>query len=212
MIWRYMPYALYVQLIGDRELRFTRLDKFRDQHEGLPRPAYGFDNLGCRGIPPTPAPIVHQTHVAASCWCRSDIESVSLWERYAGPHGIAIKTTVARLSESLRLAPRDVFIHNAIYTSRSSDCENGHELALRKPPAYSDEREVRAVIRSQNLRPEGYLPESERQEVDVLALIAEVVVGPPWQSWFTEHVRKVSAMFGVPEGLVKRSTILDRSA
>jgi hypothetical protein len=212
VLWRYMPYATYVQLLITQELHFTRLDHLPDPWEGMPHPTYGWTLR--RGEPPPREPPIWQTHFAVNCWCMRPDESISLWDRYCGAHGVAIKTTVDRMRRALGIAVRNVNVLRVVYSATSwrPDREPRHWLGMvrRKLPAYADEREVRAVISSMDLRREARLdPGGLDQEVDLGTLIEEVLVGPPWAPWFHKHVADFTGRCRVPADRVKRSTILD---
>ena len=40
VIWRFMPFKRFVELMHNGQLYFCRSDKFEDQHEGLPTEEY----------------------------------------------------------------------------------------------------------------------------------------------------------------------------
>jgi hypothetical protein len=76
-----------------------------------------------------------------SCWCASDHESHALWKIYCGsPEGIAIRTTLGRLRESvlgLQVQP----INYALEPRTLSLLD----LASTKRPTYAYEEEVRVI-------------------------------------------------------------------
>lgn len=225
VLWHYMPYAAYLELLRTRSLHFTRLDQLRDPWEGHVEGDYGWDRIGGSDseTPPPPAP-AHKCQIAVSCWCQRETESMSLWERYGSAFGVAVRTSAGALRDGLRDAGHLVRLSHVKYDAgvRQRDSEPGNvfEIARRKLPAYSDEHEVRALLWGldtregliQPLRPRGgvWPVEGVPVEVNLDLLVHEVLVGPPWTTWFYEQARDVSAAFGLPAARIARSRLMDR--
>lgn len=224
VLWHYMPYAAYLELLRTRSLHFTRLDQLRDPWEGHVEGDYGWDRIGggdSETPPPTPA---HKRQFAVSCWCRRVTESMSFWERYGSSFGVAIRTSAGALCEGLRDAGHLVRLSNVKYDAgvRQRDSVPGNvlEIARRKLPAYSDENEVRALLWGLDSREGLIQPHRPRSgiwpvegvavEVNLSSLVQEVVVGPPWTTWFHAQVQELSAAMGIPAARVARSKLMDR--
>lgn len=117
VIWRYLSFERFKQLVETSSLYLPRIDYFSDFNEGgLTRKmkreidaemaAQGAPELG--GVLPWFNQFGSQRVWYASCWNSSDTESNLMWRAYGTPavddqyqFKVAIKTTVGRLKSSL---------------------------------------------------------------------------------------------------------------
>lgn len=112
-LWRYYDMIKFLTLLNG-ELYFARADSFQDKYEGA-IPKRTFQSLVQRSH--IDAGKASETDVklefeklfnekkkkaAISCWHINDTESAAMWELYTRAGlGIAVKTTISRLSESI---------------------------------------------------------------------------------------------------------------
>lgn len=157
-VWRYMAFGRFVWMLTARKLWLSRADTLGDPWEVAlstdqvrqivaKAPIQTIDDIAA-GTPHEAASarterIVDEwkksTYV--SCWRVSDHESHALWKLYCGsPEGIAIRTTLGRLRDSVQsLQVQPV---NYALEPRSLSLL---DLASTKRPAYAYEDEVRVI-------------------------------------------------------------------
>lgn len=206
-LWRYMSVGKFADLLQTRHLYFGRADNLGDQFEGgLPTPNLnreGWDNdLYQRSI--QQALLRQQQVTLVNCWHANRSESDALWQVYGGKEAVAIRTTVGRLKDSLRVCPHPVYIgmvHYIDYESTliSKDFERFSFMFKRN--SFEHEREVRAVVRTLSPPPEPGL--GRGAEVDVDALIEQVYVAPTAQDWFMATVARLTERYGVPRAVLR---------
>ncbi|MGE0229056.1 MAG: hypothetical protein AB7U23_11175 [Dehalococcoidia bacterium] len=151
VLWRYMPYAAYVELLRRSALHLSRVDLLRDPAEG--RFAV-WDSL--MALPEKEraqaasylAP--KREDFAVACWSEHESERTSSWERFAPNYGVAIRTSAKSLRDSLSGTDLNLHLGHVTYTDEPAP-KPGERLNLfrwfmRKRVAYADEREVRLMI------------------------------------------------------------------
>ena len=117
VLWRYMDFARFVQLLEYRSLWFSRTDQFEDPFEGTFTDAEFdyFKNqhlpegiIGDRSILSTfiGANRMMRATTFINCWRQGAQESLAMWDLYGKGSGIvAIKTTAERLEQELNSSP-----------------------------------------------------------------------------------------------------------
>lgn len=174
VIWRYMDFARFVQLLVYQELWFARADTFEDPLEGtytdaeLDKKREEFalliaaengpgvqtlkrdelERLSFAGMSVHAAALMrYSTYV--SCWRMSPNESLAMWDLYGKGSGIvAIKSTIMRLRQDLDRHPELVWLLGVNYVdwSQSTFDKNFLQLFIRKDRSYEHEAEVRAIV------------------------------------------------------------------
>jgi len=149
--------------------------------------------------------------VFVNCWYSGDRDSAAMWATFGSPQdGVAVRSTVARLSESIIL-DRDAVVGEVAYfdyslteappEAASVVWNDGLNLAYMKRDAFGYEQEVRAVFR------DGAKKESPGVSipVDLTRLVAEVTVAPFAEQWFVDLVEGYlnQAGISVPVGRSK---------
>ena len=132
-LWRYMSFEKFVSILKTESLFYTKAYKFEDTFEGIrPQPIMdAYIRVLRRHAPEAHAQGVikiieiMRKHVMCNCWHQNKEESKAMWNDY-GRHnnGIAIKTTVQKLKNSLSGTMYDVFIGKIKYLSPSTYDEN----------------------------------------------------------------------------------------
>ena len=138
-LWRYMSFEKFVSILKTKSLFYTKAYKFEDTLEGIrPQLIMGAYKkaLTCH------APEEHilgvikileimRRHVMCNCWHQNEEESSAMWDNYSNHNsGIAIKTTVQKLKNSLSDTMFDVFIGKIKYLSPSAYDENYTQIYL----------------------------------------------------------------------------------
>jgi hypothetical protein len=156
------------------------------------------------------------------CWYHSESESEAMWKLYSDSgKGIAIKTSVAALVDSLNVCNQEVplrlgrvkyldFLSNEL---TPKDCViDGATSPLLKRKEYEHENEVRLYSVPQLMtaeRWESYEPRPILVKVDVSSLIENIYISPYVGEPFTSSVRKICELLGVPNEKVINSKLLE---
>lgn len=159
VLWRYMDFAKFVQLIDFQTLRFPRTDQFEDPLEGTHTDAE-LDHLrSLPGVPGHPAGLPVDAYVGGSramrsttyvsCWRAGSGESLAMWDLYGKGNGIvAVKSSVGLLKNEVDSFAGAVFIAQVRYIDWSSAPWDNNALVMcaRKDASYQHESEIRAII------------------------------------------------------------------
>ena len=194
-----MSLSKFLSLINNEELYFARHDKFFDAQEGiLSDPDKSFfdskvpgissrmkcENLGCTSI---------------NCWIMSDTEQYLMWTAYSSiDEGIAIKTTVGNLIDSLDLNDkRSIYISDVNYIDYKSqytfDKTGGFANLLApffcKGKYFEQEKELRLIYNNYEIDERNKI-EGVQFKVSLDTLIDEIWIAPVARTWFEEIVKK----------------------
>jgi hypothetical protein len=226
-LWRYMDLAKFVSMLRDRCIHFARADQLGDRWEGargsqtrktlwdyhymqffeksIRNPPEGYtceksdDQIRAEAtrlleqLNATRIADLHRTYV--SCWHENDSESEALWRLYCPPHtvGLAARTTFEKLK---RMFDNDlsVEIGRVKYIDFRTEFANVNDAIFRKRKSLQHEQEVRAVIRHDSEDDDIGIT----REVNLSALIEEVVVSPFAPSWFKSVVLDLVQRYEAP--------------
>lgn len=143
---------------------------------------------------------------AVSCWHMNAAESDAFWRIYSRmDEGIAIRSTVGRLAESLHAQmKRDVYISSISYADYKTlrlPMNNGFYPVLFKRISFQHEQELRAFIWSPANSPgipgrDFETDSGEAIPIDVNKLIQEVVVSPLAPAWLVNDVTTLVGRIG----------------
>jgi hypothetical protein len=159
VLWRYMDFAKFVDLLEKQSLWFTRTDQFEDPLEGTYTDAEieHLRSLDAKnatlGLPMSDGylrgPKYMRTTAYASCWRAGAEESLAMWDLYGKGSGIvAVKTTVGELTQAIAESPLRIFLGKVNYVDWNLAPWHNNALVMcfRKDSSYRHEAEVRAVI------------------------------------------------------------------
>lgn len=126
VLWRYLSFSRFKQLVESKELFFSRTDLFSDFREGaLPAKTAEKDFNSIKAQTGNAAEAAGLINILgalngmasknwyASCWNENTVESNLMWRSYGGPRPadgvdfqfkVAIKTTVGNVREAIRLS------------------------------------------------------------------------------------------------------------
>ena len=218
VIWRYMDFAKFVQLLEHRALWFTRADRFEDPLEGLWTDAE-LDHLKTLAQPANAPPWsltpsqgflayaqLTRHSVYVNCWRASSGESLAMWDLYGKGNGIlAVKSTVGILKQQFVSTGRPIYLAGVRYVDWSTAPWNNNALVMcaRKEASYQHESELRAIIWDvENMtgsicdNAQCSHPHCLQISVDPASLISEVVAGPREQEWVLPLVKSVLLRYG----------------
>ena len=189
-LWRFMDFTKYVAMLHECALFFTRADQLPDPFEGLivKRQRRARDQAD-------PAERLRR-RVFLSCWHQNEHESAAMWRIYlSGEDGVAIRSSVQRLTSIFESAPEHVCMGAVRYLDYAHDhVPERHELDpfFCKRSNFDYEREVRIAwpAARESHEPGRYL------KTDLEQLIEQVVVSPSAEAWFEELVCSVTQRYG----------------
>jgi hypothetical protein len=223
-IWRYVEFWKLVDLVQSGQLYLRRADRLEDEHEGLPPAEYervlNLSRFDINDIQQRDHSIGSLAQFRQSfyvnCWHLDIGETATMWARY-GKDGVAIGSSYELLKQVLDPLPDKVMVGLVRYGSGHLTGWNVVRFMTTKRQEYSAEREVRAMIwltdtgdgmnRHFDLTnrahdrpiydPPAALPEGIRRNIDVAALISEVVVSPFAPPGRLQEVRALFAAVGI---------------
>lgn len=219
-LWRFTNFTKFIDALERSSLFFSRADLLGDRFEGsLARPnisqratvyAEVLSRIGeekWRDVQETYRRMLEgaRFNTYISSWHVGEYESAAMWGLYTPPsEGIAIRTTFARLRDSLRTDHR-VHIGQVTYMDyETSWIPEGNSLApfVHKRRSYDFESELRAVIQEflragneHEIDPTRHGPPGVRVPVDLGILIESVWVSPSAPAWLSELVRDVARRY-----------------
>jgi hypothetical protein len=171
-VWRYLTLSAVIATIKARQLRLTRVDRFKDRFEGsVPKAQIDSQlllfsgasrqmmmmQLGKTPPPPDEDPWVRITRLRrartrsahASCWSAGD-EAEPLWRLYCADDGrqgvgVAVRTTLARLEASV--AAHDLYVSPITYLPyhEAQPFTDEMDALLHKRHGFATERELRLL-------------------------------------------------------------------
>jgi hypothetical protein len=230
-IWRYMDFTKFVWMLEKNALHFTRGDRFDDIFEGaIPKPnvaqmrnrvtsigattdAAGMDPVAfvvqlCEGM---------RGRVAINSWHLNEHESAAMWNVYLKSNeGIAVRSTVRRLRESLSNDPQTMawvgVVQYVDYEHTPIPLGNLLTMFLYKRKSFEHERELRALVArarvaddgvTQMLTDEAFEESGADIAVNVAELVVSVFVAPTSPPWFEELIRSVLRRYGLDRPVVR---------
>ncbi len=227
-LWRYMSLAKFLALIENRELAFSRADKFPDPYEGwlplqdinfLKKLVASFESQ--ERVPDKHKDLIEliyreRERMFISCWCASEFESAALWCIYlSGTDGVAVVTDHDTLAGALDKS--DLIIRTSMV--RYIDCEKDRlpgdyvfEPFVHKRLNFDYEHEVRAMIWSGKEPNESMVPGGATTlfvPVQPEVLIKAVHVSPTDSEWLGALVEKLLRRYEI-EVPIERSGLYER--
>lgn len=214
VIWRYVPFVRFLDIIKTHTLWFSRPFSFADPWEGLCPPSY---ILGARRYAKArrlsmqnceqdyqKRVLRHRYAHFVSCWHISEHESDAMWRLYGlAPEGIAIRSTVGDCNACL--GPHNcgkVIYYDFGRRVRSHGIFGPSDIVFKRLP-FSWEREFRFWLYDDELLRRIELDEELRERSltrgcavpisDMGRFISKIVVAPGASDAFIEHIRDACA-------------------
>jgi hypothetical protein len=225
-LWRYMDLAKFISLLRDGSIYFARADHLGDSWEGakgaksnkvtwdthylnffreaIKHPPKGYKcEQTDEEIEADAKRLLKQLETGGShdlrttyvsCWHENETESEALWRLYCPPPtaGIALLTTFADLKRAFD-DDLSIRIGRVKYIDFRTQFAGPNDAIFRKRKSLQHEQEVRAVVRE---RAEDDCTGLIRQ-VDLSALIKEVVVSPFSPAWLESIVSDLLKRYDV---------------
>lgn len=217
VLWRYMDFAKFVQMLESRALWFTRLDQLEDPLEGSHTDA---ELAGIRKkVDKNRASQLIRLFRAArravfvNCWRSGSTESLAMWDLYGKGSGIvAVKSTVGRLKRAVASLEESVFISKARYFdwNYAPGLDNVLVACSRKDLSYQHESEVRALILDASAKPGAKQKLGIAAPIDIDGLITEIIVGPREQKWVVNLVEQLMKRYKLSHPVVASNRLTPR--
>lgn len=211
VICRYMDFSKFVDLLDSSCLFFPRLTVLRklDPYEGsfiLFGSHDKKDEKSKKLFKQLDKMLPKDTYV--SCWYLSDIESVALWKLFPkSDEGIAIKSTIERLSQSIesKSSEHTIYMGSVTYGHEkikerkvnNPKSYSGDDAVFTKRACFEHEKELRVVIYAHDIgAPILRNQTGLKLEVNVESLISEVMISPEAPRWMEDLVKRVVKKYG----------------
>lgn len=233
VLWRYMSYSKFEDLIKTSTLYFCRADKFEDKLEVTqPKASLSFAistqnpwHMYERNIMDAYLHML-RTSTFVNCWHISNFETNLMWENYAeknGAEGIAIQTNLGSLKKAFYNEPRKITDMKIKYVDFSTFNmnyfnENPFNFLTLKDKEYTYENELRLItiedvyptIDEDNVNecPMEYTSHSgEKLKVDLNRLIKKIIISPKGTDRFinliTELLNEYHLSFEIQKSVTK---------
>lgn len=230
VIWRYLSFSKFIDLITKNSLPLIRVDRFEDPYEGtLPHGNLitalesGLTGIELEKINKNPKILARKARqcVFVNCWHINEHESAAFWKIYfSDSEGLAIRSSFGRLKECSANSPLEVDAANVKYIDYKADKVlafpfNMMALSMHKRKSFDFERELRVIHwdgtesmeiirgeREENTK--TYIPVA----INVDLLIEKVFVAPTSSMHFKETVESVMSKYGLVKE-VGRSSLAD---
>ena len=213
VLWRYMDFARFVQMIESQTVWFSRLDKLEDPLEGthtdteLARIRKNVE--GKRAEQLIGLFRAARKDVYVSCWRAGKAESLAMWDLYGKGSGIvATKSTVRLLKEAVASYDKSVFISEVRYCdwNEAPGLDNVLVACSRKDLSYQHEGEVRAILCDIVPRPEAGIA----VPADISSLVTEIMVGPREKEWVVRLVEEIKKRYDLPQPVLASDRLKPR--
>lgn len=231
IIWRYLDFSKFIALLESQIIHFTRLDDFYDKYEGAYPPSdyeRFFTNEFWGTIEKSLLSQLIDISVRlgnfASCWHINNHENYGMWRSYINSNeGVAIKTTVGNLMDSLDNSKHSIVYGNVEYVDFESlniqkyfkhNQKNGIEImpipSFFKRKSFSFEQEFRAVIYFEFSVGNSELVNQEyidnlvinqkrffQVPIELNKLIDEIYIHPNSPIWFDHLIENIMERYNI---------------
>jgi hypothetical protein len=204
ILWRYVDFAKFVDLLETSSLWFTRLDQLSDPLEGFYTDAE-LQRIRRHLEDDQAEKLINifrdsRRGLYVNCWRSGRHESIAMWELCGKGNGIvAIKSTLGRLKRSIAKCATPIWIAKLTYIdwNEAPGLDNVLVAGSRKDSSYEHEAEVRAIVMDHTVKGIDTKGPGKRIPVDLETLVAEVVLGPREEEWVLELVEKIVERYGL---------------
>lgn len=152
VVWRYMNFIKFIDLLEKSRLWFARADLLDDPREG------GFTKLELEQFHASAYPAVAERNLRlfdslrrehfVNCWTESS-DSMAMWDLYANSTGVAVRSTIRRLKSAVSAASEKIHIGSIEYVNWESTAlwpNNVFGMFVRKAFGFVHEKEIRMII------------------------------------------------------------------
>lgn len=191
VIWQYMSLSKFICLLREKELYFNRIDNFKDSKEctltAIDKKIFRYSKDAEQYWEKE-----RKRHFI-NCWLESKYELALMWDTY-GKEGVAIKTTVGNLIDSLandtehyQYLAKVKYIDEQFGSSQDAYTPiNVLKIPLSKRKYYEQEKEIRLLYSRENVDDQKGIS----FPVDLQCLINEVRVYPNAPTYFLNVINR----------------------
>lgn len=210
ILWRYMDFSKFVNMLTTDCIWFNRIDKFEDKYECTYPSANKIKRKEIYGdTTPIPQEIYDaiegygKNRLFVSCFHCNEYESSAMWKIYSKDAGVAIKTTAKRLKDCFNNEERDIEITKVCYIDFDKDFMpegNVFYWGMHKRQSFEYEKEVRCFFLNQDTIidvPGVYIT------VDFAKLVEEIYISPDAPSYMQFTVENLLKRFGYNIPVIK---------
>ncbi|MEO8760011.1 MAG: DUF2971 domain-containing protein [Bacteroidia bacterium] len=209
IVWRYLDFEKFVDLITIKKLFLCRSDKFADPFEGVLK-------LKDTNQSEIEINLLTKKFYFVNCWHINDAQSDAMWKIFLKTNnGIAIKSTVKRIKNSLENTQENIHISKINYRDFSRTTffdlmkepqniwpnSNGRGGSVNqynyKRKSFEHEKELRLIFIDLPI-PHAIINGIPREpledkiiDIDLTKLIEEVVIAPFADKWFKSLVERL---------------------
>jgi hypothetical protein len=218
-LWRYVNLKKFLSFLIDQKLHLKRLDQFEDKNDGifanLLQLKYNLNKLKKSGkqvkIDEEEAKLRElQRNLFASCWFVGNNESMAMWKIFSNPDSVALRIKYKDLKEIFK--KRSFSCQGYTITSitlgkvqycdykngkgRPSLLETDSFVAFSKDESFSNEKEFRIVVRTENAE------EEHNAGIDFILhdfkkLPFEIVYHPKAEDWGVKNLKDIMETLGL---------------
>lgn len=200
-IWRYMDLAKLLAILENKNLYFSRPNKFGDQFEGsITKEAFEHWKTNFP-MPPSGFMKIIRERSFINCWHMNEYESEAMWKLYIdSKFGISVQSTISRLIKSLEQEDRFyVFIGEVRYLDYDKDIfdyGNIFNYFLAKRKSFEHEKEIRALVDLGIENPKAksntlHFESGIDIQIDVQELIETIYIAPFSPKWYSELIKSL---------------------
>lgn len=215
VLWRYMDFAKFVEMLESGTLWLVRVDQLEDPLEGTHTDA----ELARirRNVEPERAQRLidvfrtARSEVYVNCWHSGSTESLAMWDLYGKGSGIvAVKSTVGRLRQAVATCDMPVFISKVKYIDWNDHpgIDNVLVACSRKDLSHRHESEVRAMVLAPYSGASDHV--GIRVSVDLKRMLTGVIVGPREPAWIVRLVEQLMKEHGLPQAVTASDRLTAR--
>lgn len=185
IVWRYMTFVGFVDLLQRRKLFFSRLEKLVDPYEGFYSPEI-MPVLESK----VPKAVIRaaekfsRRNYCVNCWHENEGESAAMWAIYSNSDGIAIRSTVKRLKYALKNEERNVFIARVHYDPATAPAASP---LVYKRKSFEHEKEIRMWCLEADRKKRQ--AKGTYASVDLGVLMEAVFVSPTAGPWVKQVIQ-----------------------
>lgn len=191
VIWQYMSLSKFICLLRERKLYFNRIDNFKDNKEctltAIDKKIFRYSKNAEQYWERE-----RKRHFI-SCWLESEYELALMWDTY-GKEGVAIKTTVGNLIDSLagdtehhQYLSRVKYLDEQLDSSQDAYTPiNVLKIPFSKRKYYEQEKEIRLLYSRESIDDQNGIS----FPVDLRCLIDEVRVYPNAPDYFLDVINR----------------------
>lgn len=211
-LWRYMDLIKFIDLVTSKELTLVNSTLMEDPLEGILHPQTQVQMVDLKGHLSEPS--VLTTELAQcinkgirntlyySCWHSSEFESAAMWKLYSNQNGIAIKTSVKRLKESinyvnykeLNLFKVNYYTDINNYIRANPEYFDAYTPLINKRISYEHEKEVRLIWHPRDYNNQYPI---RRINVNLEQLIDNIYISPLLDDWQFKAIERFVQSIGL---------------